>query len=99
MVTLPGWVGVGGSRGRLARGAIREKRYNLPDPGVHHTEEDVEAGHIIGSASSRHAPHLPTSPPHTQIHSLGTEGTTECLARTGRPAPGAEPGRPWHDWG
>ena len=38
-MTLPGWAGVGEPRGRLA-GAIREKRYNLPDPGVHHTSCD-----------------------------------------------------------
>ena len=62
------------------------------------SEEDAEADRVVGSASSRHA-HLPASPLHTQIHSLGTEGTTECLAGTGRPAPGAEPGRPWHHWG
>ena len=32
----PGLGGRGGAQG-AARGAIREKRYNLSDPGVHHT--------------------------------------------------------------
>jgi len=32
----PGLGRRGGAQG-AARGAIREKRYNLPDPGVHHT--------------------------------------------------------------
>ena len=50
-MSLPVWVGVGEPRGQgAARGAIREKRYNLPHLRVHYT-------------NGTHYNHNP--PPHT----------------------------------
>ena len=41
----PGLGRRGGAQG-AARGAIREKRYNLPHPGVHHTRRPGPKDHV-----------------------------------------------------
>ena len=55
-MTLPGWVGVGEPRERLER--LFKKRYNLPDPGVHHTEKRMLKPGQPGHPQPRRALHL-----------------------------------------
>ena len=78
-MTLPGWVGVREPWGRLG-GTIREKRYNLSDPGVHHTHPEsgvraLQPLHLPGRRRDRVPPLEYTRPEPIFGENIGMPST------------------------